>query len=258
MAAAKVMGHAARVRLPQPVSKAVVAAYSRAFGVDLDEADSERFASFDAFFTRELRRGVRPVDTDPDTVVSPCDGTVRSFEPVDGETVVRAKGHPYAVEDLLADPALARAFVGGMQTVIYLHPRDYHRVHTPVAATTSRLILVPGRLLPVNDAALEREPGLFALNERMVHVFESEFGLVAAVMVAAFGVGHMSCTYRPVQPHPRAVTALDVEGITLERGAEIGMFHLGSTVILYTQRTLLPVAGLGPIQMGQPLLRRAA
>ena len=81
---------------------------------------------------------------------------------------------------------------------------------------------------------------------------------VAAVMIAAFGVGHMSCTYRPVQPHPRAVTTLDVEGIRLDKGAEIGMFHLGSTVVLYTQRTLLPVAELGPIRMGEPLLRRAA
>ncbi|WP_181197415.1 archaetidylserine decarboxylase [Enhygromyxa salina] len=255
---------ASRLPLPAGVSRAAVSAYARWFGVELDDVDQAQlergFPSFDAFFTRSLRDGARTVDKSPDILVSPCDGRLREVAEVEAQGVVVAKGHAYAVGELIGDAELADRFVGGLQAVIYLHPRDYHRVHAPISGVASRVVLIPGRLLPVNDAAVAREPRLFALNERQVHVIDSDFGTVVVVMVAAFGVGHMSCTYRPVEAHPDHERSLDLEPPPfLAKGDELGIFHLGSTVVLLTEPGFALADGLGcdsRVEFGKPLLRR--
>lgn len=258
------MGAAARLPLPGPVSRAAIGLYSRYFGVNLEDVDpgvlADGFGSFDAFFTRPLRRGARAVDTAPTALVSPSDGALREVVPVDEGLRIVAKEHAFSLGELLADDALAETFAGGHLASIYLHPRDYHRVHAPADALVSRVSVVPGRLLPVTDAALERRPELFSRNERMIHVLETVHGVVAVVMVAAFGVGNMSCAYQRLPTHPSAV----VEHVCdpparLRKGDELGTFHLGSTVLVVVQPGLTmvpaPASLPAPIRFGQALFR---
>ena len=140
----------------------------------------------------------------------------RSIDRIERGTTIAAKGHAYTIGELLADDAEAERFVGGDATTIYLHPRDYHRVHCPCDAVARRVTTVPGRLLPVTDAAMAREPMLFARNERLIHHLETPHGAMAGVMVAAFGVGHMSCAYREVLVHPRQIQRVLCEAEIVE------------------------------------------
>ncbi|HLT40555.1 MAG TPA: archaetidylserine decarboxylase [Enhygromyxa sp.] len=242
-----------------------VSAYTRLFGVELDDVEPELlsrgFPSFDAFFTRTLREGARVVDMSPDVMVAPADGRLREAAEVEAQGVVVAKGHAYAIGELLADAELAQRFVGGLQLVIYLHPRDYHRVHVPVSGVVRRITSIPGRLLPVNDAAVAREPRLFAVNERLVFVLDTDFGVVAVVMVAAFGVGHMSCAFHDVAPHPERETIIDLQPAPfLAKGDELGVFHLGSTVVLLTEPGFELADNFqagARVTFGQPLLLRS-
>ena len=235
--ASKLMGAAARVPLPPGVGRVAIQAYARYFDVNLRDVDpmqlEEGFATFDEFFTRPLRRGARSIDRSAACVVSPCDGYLRESARIEAGTEVVAKGHAFSIGELVADGALARRFVGGLATTIYLHPRDYHRVHVPCDALGHRVTLVPGRLLPVTEASAARDPRLFAVNERMIHVLETGFGPMAVVMVAAFGVGHMTCSYQGLAAHPRELQIRDFDTpVRLRKGDELGIFHLGSTVIV--------------------------
>ena len=258
------MGAAARLPLPRPVSRAAIEVYRRYFDVDLDDVAPDTlahgFSSFDEFFTRPLKAGARPIESAPEySVVSPCDGNVRSFGTIEPDLRVVAKGLQYTIPQLVADDALAQQLVGGTHLTIYLHPRDYHRVHAPVHGQVRKVIAVPGRLLPVNDAALDRNPELFTVNERLVHVIDTPLGPVVAVMIAAFGVGHMTCSYLGVQPHPSEVTPVDcAPPVDIDRGDELGMFHLGSTVVLLTGPGHRPGPALreGPVRLGTGLLMR--
>ncbi len=256
------MGAAARVPLPAPVGRAAVRAYARVFDVNLQDVDplqlEEGFSSFDEFFTRPLRRGARSIDRGAQTVVSPCDGMLREVVPIEGTTSIVAKGHAFSIGELLADDELAEQFAGGLAATIYLHPRDYHRVHCPCDALVKRVTLVPGRLLPVTEASADRDPRLFAINERMIHVLETGFGTMAAVMVAAFGVGHMTCSYHRFSPHPRELQRHDpATPVRLRKGDELGIFHLGSTVILLGGKELRAAEPPAPtpVLLGQPVLR---
>ncbi len=259
--ASRLMGAAARLRLPAPVGRAAVEVYARYFDVNLHDVDpmqlEDGFTSFNEFFTRPLRSGVRSIDPRATAVVAPCDGALREVAPIDEGTEIIAKGHAFSLGELLADDQFARKFAGGTALTIYLHPRDYHRVHSPCDALAHRVVHVPGRLLPVTDASAQREPRLFAINERMVHVLETGHGPVAVVMVAAFGVGHMTCRYQRVTPHPRELQIRECDPpARLQKGSELGVFHLGSTVILLVPAGLrcveqtLPV----PVRLGQALL----
>ncbi len=260
-AASKALGAAARARLPRRLSQAVVSAYVRYFEVDLQDVDDARlgdgFTSFNAFFTRRLRDGARPIAEGVNTVIAPSDGLLRSSDRIERGTSIIAKGHAYSIGELLADEAEAEAYVGGLATTIYLHPRDYHRVHCPCDAEVRSVTAVPGRLLPVTAAAMEREPRLFARNERLIHHLETAQGAMAVVMVAAFGVGHMSCAYRQVAVHPRQIQRTVCNPpVRLRKGDELGVFHLGSTVVLLTRPGVeihdldLPTS----VRMGEALL----
>jgi len=261
-AASKLIGAASRTRLPRAVSKPAIAAYVRYFGVDLDDVDPAAhgagYDSFDAFFTRRLRRDARSVDRATRSIVSPCDGLLREVVRIREGITINAKGYSLSVAELVADENLARSFEGGWAATIYLHPRDYHRVHAPVDALAEQVFLVPGRLLPVTDAALDRVPGLFTANERLVHVLDTIYGKMAVVMVAAFGVGHMSCVYRHLEPHPRDVQRVRCDPPPrLRKGDELGVFHLGSTVVLVTEPGVEPLdlSLPTPLRLGQTILQ---
>jgi len=263
--ASRLMGAAARVPLPAPVGRAAVLAYARMFDVNLHDVDplelEEGFSSFNEFFTRRLRPGARSIDRGAQTVVSPCDGLLREAVPIERDTEVVAKGHAFSVGELVADPELAETFVGGLAATIYLHPRDYHRVHCPCDALAQRVTLVPGRLLPVTEASAARDPRLFAVNERMIHVLETGFGTMAVVMVAAFGVGHMSCSYQRFKPHPRELQVHEPPSpVRLRKGDELGIFHLGSTVIVLVGPGLAAAepGAPTPVLLGQPVLRETS
>jgi len=263
-AATKAVGAAARVPLPRPISRAAVEVYRRYFEVDLSDVAPESiqrgFSSFDEFFTRPLKPGARPIESAPDfSLVSPCDGNIRSFGVLGEDMQVEAKGLRYSVEQLIGDASLAATLVGGTHVTIYLHPRDYHRVHAPVRGSVRRVVAIPGRLLPVNDAALDRNPELFTVNERLVHVQDTETGPVVTVMVAAFGVGHMTCSYLGTRIHPKEVETFECEPpVEIERGEELGMFHLGSTVVVLTGPGHVPAPDLehGPTRLGIGILVR--
>lgn len=271
-AATRAMGAAARTSWPRSVTRAAINIYARYFDVALDDVDptlrETGFDSFDAFFTRPLKDGARPIASEAQTMVSPSDGALRECRKIvrDGDAQFRAKGHAFTLGELLADDDLAASFEGGTATTIYLHPRDYHRVHTAYEGRATKLTCVPGRLLPVTDAAVARDARLFSRNERVVHLLETPDGPLALVMVAAFGVGHMSCSHTEIPAHPTAIQQVDpVAGTELRRGEEVGMFHLGSTVIVVAPegfellphwRLALDNGEMPSLRMGEALLRK--
>ncbi len=234
------------------------------FDIDLDEAETSNkrdFDSFNAFFTRALKPDARPLDEDGATLLQPVDGAVCYCGPLDEAPLV-AKGHRFDVAALLGG-SLRRAapFAGGSVANLYLSPRDYHRVHMPLTGRLVELVHVPGRLFAVNPPAVRTVPGLFARNERVVLLFDTEVGRVAVVLVGALFVGSIETPWAGeiTPPHRREVTLTRYghAGPEFARGAEIGRFNMGSTVIV-----LLPEGAatlrddLTPgssVRMGQPL-----
>ena len=237
---------------------------TRRFGVDLSEAeqsDPRSYPSFNAFFTRGLRSGVRTPDSDPRALLMPADGRISQCGPITDGRIFQAKGRSFTAGELLADDAAAEPYANGLFATVYLSPKDYHRVHMPWTGKLLETVHVPGRLFSVGPAAVQLVPRLFARNERLVCHFATDFGPMAVVMVGALLVSGVETTWSGIEI-PRygdAVTVRDYRGsdITLERFAEMARFNYGSTVIV-----LLPdgvatlVEGLGaetPVRLGQRL-----
>jgi phosphatidylserine decarboxylase len=231
------IGWTATKTLPHRLRPLAYRAFARAVGANLDEAELEldAYPSFGDFFARRLRNGARAIDRGQHTIISPCDGVVAAGGAAVDGTLVQAKGREYTLAELLASESYAERFIGGEYVTIYLSPRDYHRVHTPVAGHLSAYDYVPGSLWPVNPIVVNRRDGVFARNERVViHLNSPALGDVAVIMVGAAGVGNIalhhgleSATLRGAGERRRF--ELDVE---LARGDELGAFRLGSTVIL--------------------------
>lgn len=211
--------------------------FSRLFRVDLDEARSGNpadYPHFDAFFTRALKPGIRPLPAVPEVLVSPCDGTVSQRGEVTGGRIFQAKGKSFSPGELLADPGLAASFDNGRFITLYLSPRDYHRVHMPIDGRLVREVHVPGRLFSVSERSTRSVPRLFARNERLVMEFETGEGPLCVVMIAAMLVSGIETVWREgIYALPRHPSELSVPpDRTLRRGDELGRFHWGSTVIL--------------------------
>jgi len=225
------MGVASTVPIPRPLRAPVLGALARGFGCDLDEAERplSEYPHFQAFFTRGLRPGARVLHDGP--VVSPSDGEVTSRGAVSAGRLMQVKGIEYSVGELLGDGEWARAFEGGEQVTIYLHPRNYHRVHSPIDGAVAQSCHVPGSLYPVHAGASHSRPGLFASNERLVTLVEGSGFRVAVVMVAAMGCGHVRAAYDP-QAWGRYGPIRYAPPIPIRRGDEIGTFAMGSTVVL--------------------------
>jgi phosphatidylserine decarboxylase len=232
----RAMGKLADHHWSAPVERAVVKIYSRVYDVDFDECvQRSGYASFDEFFTRELRPGARPIDPAREAIVSPSDGRIDSMGPVHPDASFFVKGRPYRVAELLGDEEEAKRYVGGVGAVIYLSPRDYHRVHAPVDGTISEIRSLPGDYFPVNSIGMSHVGNLFAINRRVVIPIDTAgLGRVTVVMVAAIVVGRITV---------RVIDAHDVPSghhrITpparVQRGDEIGVFHLGSTAVVFIE-----------------------
>jgi phosphatidylserine decarboxylase len=215
----------------------LTAGFLRLYRVDMEEAresDPYRYGSFNEFFTRELKAGRRPVAADPRAVASPVDGCVSECGRIEHGRLLQAKGRDYALTDLLADQPWAAAFAGGSFATIYLAPFNYHRIHMPIAGRLLDTIYVPGRLFSVNGTTARGVARLFARNERILTLFGGVPGRFAVVLVGALNVGSMATVWAgditPAQR--RVVTRLPPAAVTLEKGAELGRFNMGSTVIL--------------------------
>ena len=261
------MGRLADLTGPSPMVQAAIRTFVKAYDVNLDEAivPPEGFESFDAFFTRELRPGARTVDMRAEVVVSPADGRVEDFGPVEASSRFLVKGKDYDVGELLGAPEEAARFSGGTFFIVYLSPRDYHRVHAPVDGRVRYARHVDGTLYPVNSIGLTHVPRLFAVNERVVTVQASRFGDVATVMVGAIGVGRITTTFDPriVTNRGQEAGLLDYhdQGPALARGGEIGRFHLGSTAIVFlgpNHRFRFEIEHGQHVRMGQALAVREA
>ncbi len=253
-----------RLRLP------LIRAFVRRYKVDLSLAkiqDIEKFENFNDFFTRELREGVRPIDQSMDSIVSPADGAVSQLGDIDDGRLLQAKGRYYSCKSLLADDAeMANKFRKGKFATIYLSPRDYHRVHMPFGGVLQSTIYVPGKLFSVNQTTAESVPDLFARNERLVCLFQTELGPMAVVLVGAMFVAGIDTVWSgQVCPTAgqRGIHKTDyrsqVPAIELAKGDELGRFRLGSTAIVLFSHGALDIeeslAANSPVTMGQVLGR---
>jgi phosphatidylserine decarboxylase len=224
----------------KPFKNGLMRWFAHKYGVQLEEAEwsrVENYEHFNAFFTRALKHGARPQPAAANILSCPVDGTVSQLGAIRNESLLQAKGHDYSVSELLADPALARNYRNGSFCTIYLAPHNYHRVHMPCDGRLRSWAYVPGRLFSVNPGTARAVPRLFARNERMVAVFDTAFGPLSVVMVGAIIVGGIETVWngRLTPPHQRNVAPVyyqPMQPLQLPRGAELGRFHLGSTVIL--------------------------
>jgi phosphatidylserine decarboxylase len=253
----RAVGRLCDVRLPAPVSAAVVGLYVKAYQVELAEAvvPEGAFPSFDAFFTRPLRQGARPLCSDPNAIVSPSDGRIESIGPVDETGSFQIKGRHYSAVDLVGDAADAARYHGGQFAVVYLSPRDYHRVHAPAAGAIPLVRSMPGDLYPVNAIGERHIPSLFARNRRVAIVIDTpSLGRVTVVMVGAMIVGRITVTAVAGRDVPIGTHRVDPP-LAVERGDEIGIFHLGSTAVVFVEPGVAGrfQAAIGPIRLGEPL-----
>ena len=242
--------------------RALIRRFLRHYPVNLSEAersDPLDFDSFNDFFTRRLRPDARPIDPEPLAVACPVDGYVSQAGRLEGDALLQAKGMRYSASALLGgEPELAAQFAGGAFATLYLAPHNYHRIHMPLAGMLRLARHVPGELFSVNATTTGGVPGLFVRNERIACVFDTAAGPMAVVLVGALFVGSMSLSWAGEirTPRPRVMRDLSVQrAIALDKGAELGWFNMGSTVILMFGRegpTLDP--GLVPgqaVRMGE-------
>ena len=241
----------------------VIRWFVRRYGVDLSEAvdtDPVSYRSFNEFFTRPLRPGARPL-ADAD-LLCPVDGAISQFGAIERDQIFQAKGHQYTTTALLGgDSGLAARFTNGLFATLYLSPRDYHRIHMPVDGRLTRMIHVPGALFSVNPTTARGVPGLFARNERVVCVFETEFGSFVLVLVGATIVGSMATVWHGTVNPPRSGAlrewSYETQTVMLRKGEEMGRFLLGSTVVMLFPAEVLHFnpdwSPARPVRMGEAM-----
>jgi phosphatidylserine decarboxylase len=243
----------------QPVGRVLVGLYSRMYDVELDDCvEREGWTSFDAFFTRRLRDGAREIERDPRCIASPADGRVEAIGAVDPRGTFVVKGRPYAVEELVGGQEEALRFVGGAGCVVYLAPRDYHRVHAPVEGTIRRIRSMPGDFYPVNAIGVRHVANVFCRNRRVAIEIDSgaDLGRVTVVMVVAMIVGRITTVGINARDVPLGDHVFDPP-LSIGRGDEIGVFHLGSTAVVFVEKRAAGawLVGEGPVRYGQAILR---
>lgn len=242
--------------------------FCRHYNVNLTEAeitDYRGYADFNAFFTRRLQTGARPLPDDNKDIISPVDGRVSELGEIHAGSALQAKGKSFTVQSLLGDEALAFKFSTGSFLTAYLSPKDYHRIHMPCDGRLVAMQYIPGRLFSVNETSVANIDGLFARNERVVCHFESDFGPFVVVAVGAVIVGSIVTAWHGEVnlAHPaHRVKRWTYEQAPdeLRRGDEMGYFKLGSTVlILFPENTVTWLSALragSSLRMGQVVANR--
>ncbi|MCW4442389.1 archaetidylserine decarboxylase [Vibrio splendidus] len=224
------------------LTTAIINWFIKQYKVNMDEAlhsDPKHFKTFNEFFVRELKEGMRPIAEGESVIVHPADARVSQFGPITDGQLIQAKNHNYSARELLGgDAALADEFKDGEFATLYLSPSDYHRVHMPCDGTLRQMIYVPGDLFSVNPLTAENVPNLFARNERVVCIFDTEFGPMAQVLVGATIVGSIEQVWAGTITPPRGNSVYKWDypaqgdtAVVLKKGEEMGRFKLGSTVI---------------------------
>jgi phosphatidylserine decarboxylase len=230
------VGKLTRARVPAAIHQTAMRAFARRYRVDLDEAEHglEGYPTFGQFFTRKLKPGLRPVDEGDRVVVSPVDGAVSQAGALDRDQCVQAKGICFPVGKLLGDDLSAHAFQGGTFATLYLAPRDYHRIHAPLGGKVLGYSYLPGEFWPVNPISVRSKEALFCVNERLITWLDTAAGLAAVVAVGATCVSRIHAAYDQLVTHTGQPAKIHryPDGIPVEKGAELGMFEMGSTVIL--------------------------
>ena len=262
LAMTRLAGHVASAEWG-PVTTWVIQRFVKRYKVNMSEAahaDPAHYKSFNEFFTRPLKDGARPLSSS--TWVCPVDGAISQCGAIQSDQIFQAKGHQYSTRALVGgDAALAAQFENGQFATLYLSPRDYHRIHMPIAGKLLRMIHVPGDLFSVNPTTARGVPGLFARNERVVCEFETEKGPMILVLVGATIVGSMATVWHGQVSPPRLGKVrewhYESQDVRLQKGEEMGRFLLGSTVVmLFPENSLqFPADWIStrPLQMGEAM-----
>lgn len=233
------------------VTHFVIKLFAKKYNVDMSEAAKPNFsdyANFNEFFIRKLKDDARKINQNPTALCLPADGKISQLGHIDQDLMLQAKGHYFSLRDLLAgDDELTETFKNGEFATTYLSPRDYHRVHMPCDATLRKMIYVPGDLFSVNPFLAEHVPNLFARNERVICVFETEFGTMVQILVGATVTASISTLWAGVVNPPRGNevktwTYSGESAVRLTKGQEMGAFQLGSTVINLFQKDQVKLA----------------
>ncbi|MCD6252233.1 MAG: phosphatidylserine decarboxylase [Psychrobacter sp.] len=229
----KVAGRLAASRHPY-VKRTFIRSFAKAYNVSLDEYERQSlnaYESFNDFFTRELKEDARPIDSTAEGIVSPADGIISQLGQIDDHKVFQAKGRYYDVGQLLADSEDGRYFADGSFATVYLAPSNYHRVHMPFAGTLTKTRYVPGTLFSVNTTTAANVPDLFARNERLVCMFDTQYGKAAVVMVGAMIVAGIETMATGKIARTEDIQEANHD-MRFEKGDELGRFYLGSTAIV--------------------------
>ena len=252
-------------RIKSPYVPTAIRKFCKVFKVNLDEAvnpDPNSYATFNEFFTRPLKAELRPMAVGQSTLVSPVDGAVSQISHIENGKIFQAKGHTFTVTELLGgDDKLASPFLKGKFTTLYLSPRDYHRIHMPIAGTLEQQIHIPGRLYSVAPFTVKTLKGIFARNERVVTVFNTEFGKMAVVLVGAINVAAIETVWDGLITPPAGKNIsrkqYNTNAVSLQKGEELGRFNMGSTVILLFENAQLEwnsqLTETSPIKLGEAL-----
>lgn len=234
----RMMFHLSRVKVPF-LKNLIIRCYIKITGAKTDfaiEKDPLKYESLNAFFTRGLAEGARPIDPKPSTLVSPVDGRCAEYtNKINEQTLLQAKNIIYTLSDLLGSEEWAKRFDGGRATTLYLAPDDYHRIHMPIDGKLTAMRFCAGDKHSVSLSLLNQIPQIFAGNERVVCLFDTEFGEMAMVLVGALNVSSISTIWHGDVLDNRADNLYHYPQTPYTKGEEIARFNLGSTVILLTQ-----------------------
>ncbi|VVB60374.1 Phosphatidylserine decarboxylase proenzyme [uncultured archaeon] len=240
--ASRIMGAISDKGLPKIILIPWIKSYCKIFGVDMSESEKSvrEFNTFNEFFIRELKAGVRNIDSSKKSIISPVDGTITEFGKIEKDIFMQAKGKTYSLESLLQNHGTAKKFEGGSFATIYLSPKDYHRIHSPVSGKIAGYSYIPGSLFPVGNFSSVNIGGLFLKNERLITYMEYPKGNLAIVKIGACTVGRIRTSYENRVFDTSMKTKIEkkyAKKIPVKKGEEIGRFELGSTVVLLFKRS---------------------
>lgn len=220
------------------IKNTVIQAFKLKYGIDMSiaqEKNALKYKSFNDFFTRALEDNARQIDDAVGSIICPADGSISQIGKIDAGDIFQAKGQSFSVDKLIGDKQLGQVFYDGQFVTVYLSPRDYHRVHMPFAGTLTETLYIPGELFSVNQTTAENIDGLFARNERMVCLFDTDIGRMAVVLVGAMIVAGIE-TVATGKIKPTGHLELQQHDLMLNKGDELGRFYLGSTAIILFEK----------------------